>query len=326
MNTDYIKKCLIVHKPKLTENSIKTYLYIMKMLYESYLLNDKHNKYNKNEINPSFLLDVKNVMKIINSEKKLNTQKSELSVCYIFVKACFQNELQKANIYHDEMMKLSKEYNEWLKKQEKSETQKQNWIDRDELDKIINDLFNEVKDYKELDILTKEQYKNLEVYVLLRLLDNFSIRNEYGNMKLINKEPFDNFDNYLVIDKANDTYKIILNIYKTKKYLGKKQYYIPENIKKFLKILLSFNKSGYLLSNIKNTNALGRNGLTLLLTRFFKKKTGKNISTSMIRHIQATDDLEDEESIIEKQNRNKQIEDKYLHNSRQHELYAKKDN
>jgi hypothetical protein len=319
MDIEKVKKSLMVNKPKLTKNSIKTYIFILKGLYDSYILNDKNKKFDNKELNPLFLLDTKNVMRIIKSEEKLNTRKTQLSVCYTFIKCIYPND-KRADIYHEKMIELSKEYNEWLKSQEKTETQTVNWITKEELDNIVNELCKEVEEYKTLESLTKEQYKNLQVYILLRLIDTYSIRNEYSNLQMVNEKPEKKI-NYCL--SKNSKYTIVLNIYKTKKYLGIREYVIPSNITSYIKLLLQFNKTGFLFSNIKNTDALGSNGMTKLLTSFFKKKTGKNISSSMIRHIQATEDYKDEEPIRETERKDKEIENKYLHNSKQHRLYAK---
>jgi hypothetical protein len=55
------------------------------------------------------------------------------------------------------------------------------------------------------------------------------------------------------------------------------------------------------------------------------KVTGKRVSTSLIRHIQATQDDEGNTTILQDEKKEQEIKDKYLHNEAQHRLYAKKD-
>jgi hypothetical protein len=330
MNTDVIEKCLHKDRPKLSDSSVKSYLNCIKVLYKMYLENDKKKRFSEAEVNPNFLKDSKNVLKLINSENKLTTKKQRLSCVVVFTKACFPDNEQLLKTYYEPMMDVAKKYQDWLKEQKKSDTQKENWLEKNELDKIINNLYVKIKEFKSSkynEKLSREQYTDFQVYVVLRLLDWINIRNEFAEMKIIvvdDKEPSESSKQNFLVDN-DGKYKVILNKFKNEKYLGKKEYNVPENLNKILRLWFRFNKSGYVLSTLDGKKELGSNGLSKMLISFFKKVTGKSISTSMIRHIQATADDKDNDTILESERKQKAIEDKYLHSSEMHRQYAKKD-
>lgn len=322
-----IKELLKKSKPDLAESSINSYVNCMVKLYESYVSSSgdkskfKFDKENPLNVDLKFLQNSKRVLTLISTEP-LTTQKGRLTCVVVFLKA-ISGKPDLLKVYFDKMIGVAKEYQDWLKQQKKSDKQKENWMTQEELDNVINKLALDVKIYKDKDDLTRTEYNRLQVYVLLRLLDKFSIRNEFGNMRVVKDTPKDTTMNYLVFNKNP---KIILNKFKTKKFLGTREYEIPKELKAILKILFKFNKSDYLLTKHDRKTELGSNGISKLLSGFFKKTTGKSISTSMLRHIQATQDDKDNPSILEDEREAEKIRQKYLHNEAQHKLYAKKDN
>lgn len=319
-----IKQILKDKKPNLSSSSINTYANCIKKIFEQYsktskLFNDT------DKIDLKFLQNYKRVIKIIENDT-ITTRKSRLT-CIVSILKAINAKPDLIKQYYDEMMKIANEYQDWLKKQEKTEKQQTNWLEQDEIDKITNDLFQKVKEFKILETLTNSQYNELQVYTLLRLLDLYSIRNEFGNMRLITQTDYNKLtdntkENYMI--RNGNTFKIILNKYKTAKFLGQRQYDINKPLITILKILFKFNKSGFVLTKNDRKTELGSNGLTKLLSSFFFKETGKKIGTSMLRHIQATKDEEDKPSILEQEKKDEQIKQKYLHNEAQHKLYAKK--
>jgi len=321
-----IKELLKKNKPDLAESSINSYSNCMVKLYESYVNSSgdkskfKFDKENPLNVDLKFLQNSKRVLTLISTEP-ITTQKGRLTCVVVFLKA-INSKPELLKVYFDKMIEVAKEYQDWLKLQKKSDKQKDNWLTQEELDDIINKLALDVKMYKNKDELTRSEYNRLQVYVLLRLLDKFSIRNEFGNMRVVKDAPKDTTLNYLVFSKIP---KIILNKFKTKKFLGTREYEIPTELKAILKILFKFNKSDYLLTKHDRKTELGSNGVSKLLSAFFKKITGKSISTSMLRHISATKDQEGKPSILEEEAEAEKIKQKYLHNEQQHKLYAKKD-
>lgn len=319
-----IVKILKDKKPNLSDSSIKTYANCIKKIYQAYSKTSKLFK-DTDKIDLKFLQNFTRVIKII-KEEPITTQKSRLTCIVTILKAINAKE-DLIKKYYDEMMKIANQYQDWLKKQEKSDKQKTNWLEQSEIDKITNDLFQKVKEFKTYDILTNSQYNELQVYTLLRLLDLYSIRNQFGDMIKISKTDYDKLtdktkSNYMI--QSGNTFKIILNKYKTAKFLGAKEYNIEKPLITILKILFKFNRSGFVVTKNDRKTELGTNGLTKLLSAWFFKQTGKRIGTSMLRHIQATQDEEGKPSILEQEKKDEEIKQKYLHNEAQHKLYAKK--
>ena len=73
------------------------------------------------------------------------------------------------------------------------------------------------------------------------------------------------------------------------------------------------------------TDRMRPNNLTLTLQKIFNDYTGKKVSSSILRHIQATEENKNKPSLQKQLEEEKKIENKYLHNGKMNQLYAKKD-
>ena len=98
--------------------------------------------------------------------------------------------------------------------------------------------------------------------------------------KLTEKEIENN--NYTVV-KSRNSKMFSLGEYKTSGKYGTKIIPVGKKLNSALNIWLKFNTSGHLLLNSKK-EPMTANGLTKYLQKTFSP-TGKNISSSMIRHI-----------------------------------------
>jgi len=308
------------HRPNLSESSVKTYCNCIKILYKNY--QKISDKFKDKPITLSFLQNYSRVIHSIKDEP-LTTKKSRLACIVVFLKITKTPE-ELVKKYQTEMTKVADEYQNWLKTQTKSKKQSDNWITQNEVDKIINDLYETIKDFKNNETISDEQYNKLQVYTVLRLLSDINVRNEFAEIYKVNESTIlDDTKNYII--KEDKFYKIILNKYKTKKFLGTKEYIINKPLSTVLNILFKFNKSNFLLTKRNRTTMLGTNGLSKMLIAFFKKTIGKSISTSMLRHINISEELKDKPTIVEDEIKYKQIENKYLHNKKQNDLYRKID-
>ncbi len=311
-------------RPNLSPNSIKTYI---SSLYHLYKKSGSMGEFDT----LNFLKDFDEMKKIISELEKETTRKTRLTSIVVGLKSLPENKERKKLIekYTEMMEKCAEKYMNWVKKQEKSEKQEKNWVTLEELDKVTNRLFTRIteREIRTKDNLTKKDYNLLQEYIILRLYDSFPIRNDFGSMKVISSEDFEKLKdkkdkNYLV---TNGKYKIVLNKYKNSKFLGSKEYLVDSKLKKVLKLWFKHNKSGFVLTKQDRERELGSNGLTKFLTKIFQRELGKNISTSMLRHIRATEDLKDEPSILQKEKEDKATEKKYLHSVQMHNQYRKID-
>ena len=116
------------------------------------------------------------------------------------------------------------------------------------------------------------------------------MRNDFANMRVLTPRAFKKLpageqdkNNYLV-GTSQSGYKFHINDYKTKKTFGNKVIDIPSEIQKDFKKYLSKNTSGYFLVD-QSGRPITPNGITKLLNKIFKREFGKNVSSSLIRHI-----------------------------------------
>jgi len=189
--------------------------------------------------------------------------------------------------------------NAMYKSGEKSEKQKENWLNKDELEAILSE---EEKEYEEAiqkkrGILKPHTYLDLQNFILLSLYMKFPLRNDVHNMKVVLKSKWNkmsnirkNEGNYLVINKT-DAF-LILNDYKTAGTYGQKKIDLGEDLTDLINNFLKFREnhgwgSDYFIIN-KKQEAMAANGITKSFLRLFGKYN-KKISTSMIRHIILTE-------------------------------------
>ena len=148
-------------------------------------------------------------------------------------------------------------------------------------------------------------------------------------MKIVSQSEYDNIpkstkakNNYLV-EKSGNSRTFKLNNFKNSKSIGAKEFDVPKHVNKIISKWLKFNQSGYFLTSYNNNNPISPNGITKLMNRIFEPRTGKSISTSMLRHIIISHDMKDKPTIEEKKEQANNIENKYLHSKSMNELYRK---
>lgn len=326
MDTTEIEERLIQNK-EYTDSTIKTYLSTFNGLVSKYQEKYKINLDNKK---PSFLLKFKTVQKVIDREEKTTTQENRYKTALIIFKLFYPDRAEIIKFYSDKLNTRSAENRNFINTQVKTETQAENWTTPEELKKVINDLKEDLEKIDVLqftaDTIPREIFKKFMIFILLSLNNTYSIRNEWGDMEylLIENPNLPSDKNYIIYDKKNDNFKVILNHHKNVKKQGKKSFIITDKILIHnLKAWFMVNKNGYLLPLQNKQAPIGTNGVSHLLTGFFKDTLNKNISTSLIRHITATEDLKDTPTIQETKEQNEKVINKYLHNTKQHQQYRK---
>jgi len=309
----------INEKRKLRPSSLNAYASNMNKLHK--LMFDK-------EINGlDFLKKKKDVMKTI-EEKKLSTRKTYLAAIVVTLMA-FDKDEKLIEYYRDEMEDLAKQFNANMEEQKKSETQDKNWVSLAALRKVMRKYRNELNEKgifkKDVDDLTNKEFDLLQKWIVssLYILDeNPPLRNDYI-MKTISNKDYEKLSedqkrekNYLVIKSRNNK-MFSLGEYKTSGKYGTKTIPVGKKLNSALNIWLKFNKTGHLLLNSKR-EPMTANGLTKYLQKTFAP-TGKNISSSMIRHIFISDKFP-------AQNKEKEeVAEKMAHSVNQQTLYSKKD-
>lgn len=309
-------------RPNLKQISLNQYLTSLRSLYKR--LNPEDDL--KTELKIDFLKDKNKIMEDINKQV-INTKKNILTAILVALSIDKKDE-KLVDFYQLKLKELNEKYNEFLEKQEKTDTQEKNWISYDTFIKVINDLLDKVKKegLQKKDKINRTEYVLLQKYVILSFYQIFPIRNDVADMKILNQKEYDDLKdknkNYFVIDGKN--YKMYLNAFKNVSRIGSKVFNIPIKLVKIVKLWLKHNKSGFLFTLGNGRDPLSPNGVTKLLNSIFSKMCdGKKISTSMLRHISITEKLKNEPTIEEKKEEEKKTEDGFMHSSKMHDLYRK---
>jgi hypothetical protein len=322
---DNIKKS----RPNLSNTSIKTYENALKMIKRCLGLDS-------NLDNTKFLNDFDKVIKCIeDNTDKLTSQKSKITAILVALSSDTKPNEELIKKYKKHVDGIAKEYNKWLEKQERSDTQKNNWISYQELLSVANDM---LKKYNRLrksdpDKLSNTDFRTIQNYVMLRTQLDHTLRNDFANMKIVTPKQYEQIpenerkkNNYLEItNKA--TKKFHINAYKTSKRLGAKTYDISKDLNKIINQWLKINKSEwFFVKPSKRDTPLSELDVTKQFYILFKEYfPDKKISTSLLRHIIISHEKENDPSLKEIEAKKKKIEDKYLHSDGLNNLYAKKD-
>ena len=309
-------------KPNVKNNSIMTYINNLKKVCREISGKDKKDCYLGNL---KWLNDYEKVMDTIDDEP-LNTRKNRLIAIVVALKATDANK-DLIDKYTERMTKLAEEGDARDKEQKLNDKQKANWVDYNELIKLIENLFDRIKEQGLLkkEKLSRKEYTLFQDYIMLRTYLTFTYRNDFCEMKVISNENEDNGkDNFLLLKNGTPD-KFILNQYKTQKTYGKKIVDIPENLAKVIKKFLKFNKSGYFLTLQDGIRAMTSNGITKSFNRLFQNELGKTISTSLLRHIVISHMRASDPTIKEQERKEQEIEDRFMHSAGTNDKYRKID-
>jgi len=309
-------------KPNLKESSIKLYLTNLKKIYREIECEGRKEIFNFDNLD--FLNDYDKVMKTLEDENS-NTKKNRLIAVVVSLQA---TEADKKLIekYQKSMLELAEQSNENYKKQEKSDKQKENWVEYKDLVNLVNEMLKRIKKHGILkkDVISKAEYNLLQEYIVLRFYLNFPLRNDLAEVKVISNKDEDNkIDNFLHVD--GDKITLLLNDYKTAKTFGPQEYELDEKFSKIVRIFLKHNTSGWFITKTNRQDPISANGITKLLNRLFMRELDKKISTSMIRHITATHDRKNDKTLAELEELKKKVQKRYLHSVSTNHEYRKID-
>lgn len=242
--------------------------------------------------NLTFLKNVKVISEKLQSITNDNTRKSYTASIVAVLNRQTDASSKKANEKYKTM--FLKERSIFSDKQalgEKSETQKANWMDQDEINTIYKALADKVDAIENKTKLTEKEHKLVEDWFLLSLYVMQPPRRnmDYYMMKLGNGT--DKNFNYLDMDKNQYHF----NNFKTAKF-GVEELAIPNDMMPILKqyVELTGLKDGDFIMFQKDSKRTSSNSITKALNRII----GKKIGASMLRHIYLTSkygDVKDEE-------------------------------
>lgn len=250
-------------RPNLSDGSIKTYSSILRNLHKKIFENQEIEKSNFNECS-----------KVLEHLKDMppNKRKTILSALVV---------LTDKDEYRNVMNGDVSDYNKEIQKQEKSDTQRDNWITTDEIKEVFNRLENDAKILFKKSNKSNADIQQIQSYIIVSLLGGIFIPPrrslDYCSMKIknINKDE----DNYI------NKNKFVFNRYKTAKTYGQQELEIPQQLKNILNRWIAINDSEYLLRD-KNGNQMTSTKLNQYMNRIFG---GKKIAVNSMRHTYLTD-------------------------------------
>jgi integrase len=257
-----IKDIIQSKRPSLSANSLTTYTSILKNLFKKVFSNE--------ETFSAELFD-KDYQKVLSflQDIPFNKRKTSLSALVVL---CPDNKH-----YRELMMADIEAYNTDIAKQEKTPTQKANWIESNEIANLWNKMKIDVDLLYKKQILTEHDRQHIQNFVILTVLSGlfFPVRRskDWCDFKVrnIDKEK----DNYL--DKSN----LVFNSYKTAKTYGKQTVAIPTKCKNILQKWIKINPTSDYLFTDTNGKPLTAVKMNQRLNKLFG---GKKISVNALRH------------------------------------------
>jgi integrase len=313
------------------ENSLDTYISSIKKIHRAV---DPKCKEDADDC--EFLHNYDDVMDFVDSEAKLTTKKNRLTAVLVALGSEEPKDEILIKKYGNALKDLNDEYSKFIKKQQKTPTQKKNWITYARLVDITNELRDEVDDsgitLKEKKTLSRDELDLLQQYVILRTYITFPLRNDFADMRVIKAAAWKKMTkkrrsaaNYLVLLPKNKK-EFHINLFKTAKSLGPKVLSIPPKLNKLINLWLKFNKSGFFMVKKNGSDPISANGITKFLNKLFSEYAdGKKISTSMLRHIVISHLLKGQKTIAQKERESKTIENTFMHSAEMNQLYRKVD-
>ena len=209
-------------------------------------------------------------------------RKTRLSALIVFLdnpKEITEDALKTMDVFRKQMMKDGAEYSRELRLQEKTPKQEDGWMDWNDIIANYKNLEKEVSYFKTQTSLTKQQFKRVQMFVLLSCLLLIPPRRstDYVMFKIRNEDI--NKDNFMET-KGRKSY-FVFNTYKTAKKYGKETIEIPTALKNIINRWKLINKNDYLLVNSNMDKKINATQLNSMLYDYFNKP----LSTSLIRHI-----------------------------------------
>ena len=260
---DFIKD----KRPTLSASSIITYNSILRNLYKRVFGNGDIETKKFDETS-----------KILEHLKELpsNKRKTILSALVI---------ITDDKKYRELMLEDIKEYNHEIGKQEKSETQKENWVEGADIKTLWANLKRNTDLLYKKAHLTQSDLQQIQSFIIVSLLGGVFIpprrSKDLVDWKTKN------------IDKAKDNYldksSIHYNSYKTAKCYGEQVIPVPTSLKNILAKWIRVNPTDYLLFDT-NMNPLTSVKLNQRLNKLFD---GKKVGVNALRHTYLTDKYAD---------------------------------
>ena len=168
-------------RKEITDSSINAYIISLRMLHDKCF--DDH----KNEqIDTKFLHDFSKINKILNEIENKNTRKNRLTSILVALDSEDKPDKKLIDKYQNVLKILMIDVNSVLNSQVKSVTQKANWVELDDIKKILNKMLIDIDKDKlfSKEKLSKTEYGLIQKYILLRFYMSHSVRNNVSDTRV----------------------------------------------------------------------------------------------------------------------------------------------
>jgi len=280
-----MEQVIAEYRPQLKTQTIKSYVSLIEKMKSHYP-----------EENNDFLLDYDDVVSKLdeaiwgrNRDKYINflTKRNMLNALIMLMNALdMDKELIK--LYQGKRDGYNEKYTMNQEQGKMTEKQKPNFVPIEDIHLLIKKLNNDIKNHR---VRQKETINVIEkgiltAHLLFSILVEIPRRNELASLEIITRRLYNRLtqqdkisNNYILMEKSN--IELILNEYKTSKKYSEQIIPLPKNIQRLVRSYIKTMKlkTGDRLFNMTN------NSMTQLLVRTSRKYIGKDISTTMIRHI-----------------------------------------
>ena len=281
-------------RPSLSHSSITTYTSVLKNLYKRVFGDEKFDmqKFNQTDKVLEHLKDVPS-----------NKRKTVLSALVI---------ITNKKDYRDLMLDDVKVYNDEMSKQQKSDQQKENWVDTDAITNVFENLQKNAMLVYKKKFRTSQDLQLIQSFILLACFVYIPPRRskDFVDFKIKN------------IDKDKDNYMekntFVFNSYKTSKFYGKQVVKIPVKLRNIIQRWIKINPTEYLFFD-SNFNQLSSVKLNQRLNKIFG---GMKVSVNMLRHAYLTDKYSD---TLNQQKEMKETMNKMGSSLQQADVYIKED-
>lgn len=262
-----IKEYIQKKRPTLGASSITTYASILRSLYKKV--------FGEGEIDPDKYEDDKAILKSLN-DLPPNKRKTILSALVIITDKPAYRDLMNADV---------SAYNKEISLQQKTDTQKESWVEGGDIRTIFEDCRRNAEALYKKSHLTPADLQTIQSYIIMSLLGGSFIAprrsKDFCDFKIKSVDKTKN--NFL--DKG----EMIFNSYKTVKTYGQQKVAVPIKLRNILNKWISVNPTDYLLFDA-NYNPLTSVKLNQRLNKLFD---GKKVGVNQMRHTFLTEKFGD---------------------------------
>jgi len=290
-----LKEELKSKRKTLSESSLTTYSSILKNLYKKV--------FGEGQIKLDDFDKTKEIIEYI-KDVPPNKRKSILSALVV---------LTDNEDYRKLMLGDINKYNSFIKTQQKTDTQQENWIEKEKIAEVFDKLEKDAKQIYKKQSLTMNDLQSIQEYIIVALLGGLFIPPrrllDYTEFRVKNIKK----DEHNYYNRGS----LFFNHYKTAKHYGEQSVKVPKTLQAILTKWIKTNPNDYLLFD-NNGNKLNSVKLNQRLNKIFNGK----VSVNALRHTYLTDKFGEQ---IEKNKEIANTMEKMGSSSSQLEVYVKKD-